>query len=157
MIELERVKLSKLGHDLFAKKAERSPTYLWTWSRRFRPVLPGSSRRLPRGPATPRMCERLSFVALSPRDSTLRRSFDIPSDTRRSLTLSKLASTSRPSSGSAATRHWQWSNVTPISTVHISRAQWTRPFTPEEKKLIADNVYAHVWQQAMSGEFAKAA
>jgi type I restriction enzyme R subunit len=25
------------------------------------------------------------------------------------------------------------------------------PFTPEEKKQIADNVYAHVWQQAMSG------
>lgn len=31
------------------------------------------------------------------------------------------------------------------------------PFTPEEKKLVADNVYAHVWQQAMSGGFAKAA
>jgi type I restriction enzyme R subunit len=31
------------------------------------------------------------------------------------------------------------------------------PFTPEEKKLVADNVYAHVWQQAMSGEFAKTA
>ena len=27
----------------------------------------------------------------------------------------------------------------------------TPPFTPEEKKLVADNVYAHVWQQAMSG------
>jgi type I restriction enzyme, R subunit len=45
----------------------------------------------------------------------------------------------------------------PISTVPIPRAQWTRPFTPEEQKLVADNVYAHVWQQAMSGEFAKAA
>ena len=31
------------------------------------------------------------------------------------------------------------------------------PFTPEEKKLVADNVYAHVWQQAMSGSFARAA
>jgi type I restriction enzyme, R subunit len=28
------------------------------------------------------------------------------------------------------------------------------PFTPEEKKLVADSVYAHVWQQAMSGGFA---
>lgn len=27
------------------------------------------------------------------------------------------------------------------------------PFTPEEKKVVADNVYAHVWQQAMSGCF----
>ena len=24
----------------------------------------------------------------------------------------------------------------------------------KKKKLVADNVYAHVWQQAMSGEFA---
>jgi type I restriction enzyme R subunit len=31
------------------------------------------------------------------------------------------------------------------------------PFTPEEKKLVATNVYAHVWQQAMSGGFARAA
>ena len=31
------------------------------------------------------------------------------------------------------------------------------PFTPEERKLVADNVYAHVWQQAMSGGFARAA
>jgi type I restriction enzyme, R subunit len=29
----------------------------------------------------------------------------------------------------------------------------TPPFTAEEKKLVASNVYAHVWQQAMSGEF----
>ena len=29
------------------------------------------------------------------------------------------------------------------------------PFTPEDKKLVADNVYAHVWQQAMSGGFAR--
>jgi len=27
------------------------------------------------------------------------------------------------------------------------------PFTPEEKKLVAENVYAHVWQPAMNGEF----
>jgi type I restriction enzyme R subunit len=31
------------------------------------------------------------------------------------------------------------------------------PFTPDEKKQVADNVYAHVWQQAMSGGFARAA
>jgi type I restriction enzyme, R subunit len=31
------------------------------------------------------------------------------------------------------------------------------PFTKEEKKRVADNVYAHVWQQAMSGGFARAA
>jgi hypothetical protein len=30
------------------------------------------------------------------------------------------------------------------------------PFTKEEKKRVADNVYAHVWQQAMSGGFAGA-
>lgn len=33
----------------------------------------------------------------------------------------------------------------------------TPPFTPQEKQLVARNVYAHVWQQAMSGEFANAA
>src|SRR5262249_14881756 len=33
----------------------------------------------------------------------------------------------------------------------------TPPFGPEEKKLIAEKVYAHVWQQALSGQFAKAA
>jgi len=33
----------------------------------------------------------------------------------------------------------------------------TPPFTEEEKNLLAANVYAHVWQQAMNGEFAKAA
>jgi type I restriction enzyme R subunit len=33
----------------------------------------------------------------------------------------------------------------------------TPPFTPEEKKLVAGNVYAHVWQQAMSGGFATTA
>ena len=31
------------------------------------------------------------------------------------------------------------------------------PFTPEEKKLVGEHVYAHVWQQAMSGGFASAA
>jgi type I restriction enzyme R subunit len=31
------------------------------------------------------------------------------------------------------------------------------PFTLEEKKLVAGNVYAHIWQQAMSGEFGVAA
>jgi type I restriction enzyme, R subunit len=31
------------------------------------------------------------------------------------------------------------------------------PFTPAEKQLVANNVYAHVWQQAMSGGFAGAA
>lgn len=30
----------------------------------------------------------------------------------------------------------------------------TPPFTPEEKELLARNVYAHVWQQAMNGGFA---
>ena len=33
----------------------------------------------------------------------------------------------------------------------------TPPFTEEEKGLVANNVYAHVWQQAMSGSFAMAA
>jgi type I restriction enzyme, R subunit len=27
------------------------------------------------------------------------------------------------------------------------------PFTSEEKKLVADSVYAHIWHQAKSGEF----
>ena len=31
------------------------------------------------------------------------------------------------------------------------------PFTAAEKNAVADTVYAHVWQQAVSGEFAKAA
>src|SRR4029077_20802689 len=31
------------------------------------------------------------------------------------------------------------------------------PFTAEEKKSLAGNVYAHVWQQAMNREFAVAA
>ena len=33
----------------------------------------------------------------------------------------------------------------------------TPPFTAEEKKVIAAEVYAHVWQQAVSGEFARVA
>jgi type I restriction enzyme R subunit len=33
----------------------------------------------------------------------------------------------------------------------------TPPFTAEEKGLLAANVYAHVWQQTLSGEYAKAA
>ena len=33
----------------------------------------------------------------------------------------------------------------------------TPPFTPAEKKLVAANVYAHVWQQAVNGSFARAA
>jgi type I restriction enzyme R subunit len=33
----------------------------------------------------------------------------------------------------------------------------TPPFTPEEKKRVAANVYAHIWQQAMNGGFAEAA
>ena len=33
----------------------------------------------------------------------------------------------------------------------------TPPFTAEEKTAVAAKVYAHVWQQAVSGEFAKAA
>ena len=31
------------------------------------------------------------------------------------------------------------------------------PVTAEEKKAVAGEVYVHVWQQAVSGEFAKAA
>ena len=33
----------------------------------------------------------------------------------------------------------------------------TPPFTAEEKKVVAAEVYAHVWQQAISGEFASVA
>ena len=33
----------------------------------------------------------------------------------------------------------------------------TPPFTAEEKRLVAANVYAHVWKQAVSGGFARAA
>jgi len=33
----------------------------------------------------------------------------------------------------------------------------TPPFTPDEKKVLAAGVYAHVWQQSMAGNFAPAA
>ena len=33
----------------------------------------------------------------------------------------------------------------------------TPPFTAEEKRIVAGNVYAHVWQQTMNSELAKAA
>jgi hypothetical protein len=33
----------------------------------------------------------------------------------------------------------------------------TPPFTPSEKKTLAANVYTHIWQQAVRGEFARAA
>jgi type I restriction enzyme R subunit len=33
----------------------------------------------------------------------------------------------------------------------------TPPFTADEKKTAADAVYAHVWQQAVTGEFARVA
>ena len=33
----------------------------------------------------------------------------------------------------------------------------TPPFTVEEKEAVANDVYAHIWQQAVSGGFAKAA
>jgi type I restriction enzyme, R subunit len=32
----------------------------------------------------------------------------------------------------------------------------TPPFTAEEKEAVAHNVYTHVWQQALDGEFATA-
>ena len=40
---------------------------------------------------------------------------------------------------------------------NVFRSLPTPPFTAEEKRLVATNVYAHVWKQAMSGQFAKAA
>lgn len=40
---------------------------------------------------------------------------------------------------------------------NVFRSLPTPPFTAEEKKLVATNVYAHVWKQSMSGQFAKAA
>jgi type I restriction enzyme, R subunit len=40
---------------------------------------------------------------------------------------------------------------------NVYRRLPTPPFTPEEKKRVAANVYAHVWQQAMNGEFGRAA
>ena len=42
-----------------------------------------------------------------------------------------------------------------LDTVYASLP--TPPFTPEEKAAVAAEVYTHVWQQAISGEFAMAA
>ena len=42
-----------------------------------------------------------------------------------------------------------------LDEVHTSLP--TPPFTAAEKELLASNVYAHVWQQAMNGAFARAA
>ena len=42
-----------------------------------------------------------------------------------------------------------------LNKVHTSLP--TPPFTNDEKQVVADNVYAHIWQQAVSGELAKAA
>ena len=42
-----------------------------------------------------------------------------------------------------------------LNEVHASLP--TPPFTSEEKNLLAGKVYAHVWQQAVRGEFARAA
>ena len=42
-----------------------------------------------------------------------------------------------------------------LNKVHASLP--TPPFTDDEKRVVADNVYAHIWQQAVSGEFARAA
>jgi type I restriction enzyme R subunit len=39
---------------------------------------------------------------------------------------------------------------------HVFSALSTPPFTPEEKKLVADGVYTHVWQQAAKSQFASA-
>ena len=33
----------------------------------------------------------------------------------------------------------------------------TPPFTAAEKEAVADKIYAHVWQQAVSGEFVRVA
>ena len=40
---------------------------------------------------------------------------------------------------------------------HVYANLPTPPFTPEEKKVVAAQVYEHVWQQAVSGGFARAA
>jgi type I restriction enzyme, R subunit len=34
---------------------------------------------------------------------------------------------------------------------HIYTSLPTPPFTDDDKKLVAENVYAHIWQQAISG------
>ena len=39
----------------------------------------------------------------------------------------------------------------------VHRGLPTPPFTLDEKRAVASNVYTHVWQQAVSGEFARAA
>ncbi|AXC16157.1 hypothetical protein ACPOL_6953 (plasmid) [Acidisarcina polymorpha] len=33
----------------------------------------------------------------------------------------------------------------------------TPPFTADEKKLVAENLYAHIWQRAVGGTWSKAA
>ena len=42
-----------------------------------------------------------------------------------------------------------------LDKVHASLP--TPPFSPEEREAVAADVYTHVWQQAVSGEFARAA
>ncbi len=39
---------------------------------------------------------------------------------------------------------------------HVYANLSTPPYTDDHKKLIAESVYAHVWQQAVSGAFAGA-
>jgi len=39
---------------------------------------------------------------------------------------------------------------------HVFTSLPPPPYTDDDKKLIAANVYAHVWQQAVSGAFAGA-
>jgi len=43
----------------------------------------------------------------------------------------------------------------PSDTTSGRRTVLTTPFTADGKKLIADNIYAHAWQQVMSGAFAR--
>ncbi len=40
---------------------------------------------------------------------------------------------------------------------HVFASLPTPPFSANEKKVIAESVYGHIWQQAMNGEFARAA
>ena len=42
-----------------------------------------------------------------------------------------------------------------LNKVHASLP--TPPFTNDDKQFVADNVYEHIWRQAVSGEFARAA
>ena len=47
-----------------------------------------------------------------------------------------------------------------VEVLILNEVHWglpTPPFTQEEKRAVASNVYTHVWQQAVSGEFARAA